>query len=1296
MVNFQQNLRSAQAGKIPALVDLGLGQLAVNYADGKLYTKKSVGGVESIVEFSCFSDSRRLYVSKTGNDANNGNSINEPLLTLGAAAAVAQPNTVIFVGPGTYTETTLPIRWKRDVSILGSGLRNTIVQPAAGQEYNDIFKVDSGFYCWGLSFAGHQADATQGLQSWAVSFDELANNTALGANGLGAYIRKSPYIQNCTSITAEDDAGTAGSQSTGDTGGGINVDGSKCASNSPIRSMVVDSYTQVNLGGPGCLVQNDGYAQLVSFFGTFCTYHVRTQSGGQVNLSGGGTTDFGTYGLMADGYSPSPLFTGSARINNYGAERRDITVTINVATAVFTAANHGLAVNDQLTFQASSGSFPAGLSGATTYYVIDTGLTSNDFKVSTSQGGSSIALSGTATGTYRFLRQGVTEVDVISLTSNRLGTDSRPNAGQLMFPQLVFPRNSSTKAAEAKTFAYTRLGTYSLSFTEAASAGGPEHEYVSGGTATIGGTNYGVAGAVYNKTTGLVTLTTVTALPAGNGNVTVAGLKFICPTSAYVVTSSVPIDANGIPVANNANNRAGYRVVFYSQSNGGLINPVLTGQTLDFRSRSQISAPGHTFEYVGSGTNYKALPSNGGIPVPANAIIETNNGRVYSSNTNEKGDFAVGSQFSVDGTTGAVTINTNQFNLSGLNYVGPFSRNGGFSTVGVQLQEVSNNTSLIASTGAPDGNTAPTQFAVKEYVGQRYITSVTATNGQPIEISGSAQPDGNGNWSYSRVINLLLNEANGLLRLNAQSKVPDVHLIDTGIQAGTYRSLTVDGKGRVTAGSNPTTFAGYGISDSSANLAAAISDETGSGALVFANSPTLTGTPLAPTATLETNTGQLATTAFVQAVAQTFKQTLTTKSSCRVATTANITLSGLQTIDGVVLSAGDRVLVKNQTNGAQNGIYTAASGAWSRAADFDTAEDASGGAFTFIDEGTLNANAGYVLTTPSPIVIDTTALVFIQFSGAGQIIAGGGLTKNGNQLDVATMDAGRIVILSDGIDLATTGVAASTYKSVTVDGYGRVTAGTNPTTLAGYGITDAAHIDHGHGNITKLGAIGTAANKPIITTTDGVLTAGSFGTAANTFCQGNDVRLSDTRNTTNALTFNDGGAGAATSSTFNGSVALTISYNTIGAPSTTGTNASGTWPINVTGSAGSASALVAANSYQVNSITATTSVNDASGNVRAVPQNARTSAYTLQLSDVGKHISITTGGVTVPASVFSAGDVISIYNNSTSTQTITASGVTMYLAGTAITGNRSLSQRGLCTIFCVSANTFVISGAGVG
>jgi hypothetical protein len=144
------------------------------------------------------------------------------------------------------------------------------------------------------------------------------------------------------------------------------------------------------------------------------------------------------------------------------------------------------------------------------------------------------------------------------------------------------------------------------------------------------------------------------------------------------------------------------------------------------------------------------------------------------------------------------------------------------------------------------------------------------------------------------------------------------------------------------------------------------------------------------------------------------------------------------------------------------------------------------GAFTFVEEGTVNDNSGWVCTSPAGGTLGVTAVTWEQFSGAGQITAGAGLFKSGNTLNVGTASSARIVVGTDDIDLATTGVTASTYKSVTVDVYGRVTAGTNPTTLAGFGITDAytqAQVDAALAlklNLTggtMSGAIAMGANK---------------------------------------------------------------------------------------------------------------------------------------------------------------------------------------------------------------------------
>jgi len=305
-------------------------------------------------------------------------------------------------------------------------------------------------------------------------------------------------------------------------------------------------------------------------------------------------------------------------------------------------------------------------------------------------------------------------------------------------------------------------------------------------------------------------------------------------------------------------------------------------------------------------------------------------------------------------------------------------------------------------------------------------------------------------------------------------------LANSGVTAGSYGSasnvstFTVDSKGRLTAAGSTSiaiaasqvtsgTFADAHISQSSVTqhqgalsiaetqiadgttLARLAANETVTGTWTF-NNPVTVGAP--------TSDNHAATKLYVDNVVS----GLDYKQSVKAATTANITLSGTQTIDGVSLIAGDRVLVKNQTTASQNGIYVVATGAWPRSSDANSDAEVTSGMYVFVEQGTTQADSGWILSTEDPLVLGTTALSFTQFNGLGQLIAGAGLTKNGNTLDVGTASTGRIVVNADSIDLATAGTAG-TYRSVTTDAYGRVTAGTNPTTLAGYGITDAQPLD---------------------------------------------------------------------------------------------------------------------------------------------------------------------------------------------------------------------------------------------
>tara|TARA_R100000353_G_scaffold2442_1_gene3652 strand:- start:135 stop:1322 length:1188 start_codon:yes stop_codon:yes gene_type:complete len=174
------------------------------------------------------------------------------------------------------------------------------------------------------------------------------------------------------------------------------------------------------------------------------------------------------------------------------------------------------------------------------------------------------------------------------------------------------------------------------------------------------------------------------------------------------------------------------------------------------------------------------------------------------------------------------------------------------------------------------------------------------------------------------------------------------------------------------------------------------------------------------------NTQDAATRGFVEATSQ----GLDVKDSCKAATTGNITISTAlnngDTLDGVTLATNDRVLVKDQATASQNGIYIVGSSP-ARASDLAAGSDAAG-MFTFVEQGTVNADNGFVCTSnKGSAVTGTNNLTFAQFSGAGQITAGDGLDKSGNTLSVDLKANGGLVIESTeiGVDLAASSITGT-------------------------------------------------------------------------------------------------------------------------------------------------------------------------------------------------------------------------------------------------------------------------------
>jgi len=352
----------------------------------------------------------------------------------------------------------------------------------------------------------------------------------------------------------------------------------------------------------------------------------------------------------------------------------------------------------------------------------------------------------------------------------------------------------------------------------------------------------------------------------------------------------------------------------------------------------------------------------------------------------------------------------------------------------------------------------------------------------------------------------------------------------------TFNNVQIDGTLDMSSGTvgtitglatptNSTDAATKGYVDTADALKLNLSGGTMSGNIAMGtNKITGLGTP--------TGDADAVTKSYVDAIAQ----GIDAKASVVAATTANITLSGTQTIDGVSVAANDRVLVKDQTTTSQNGIYIASASSWTRSTDADAWTELVA-AYTFVEGGTTNGSNGYFCTVAAGGTLGTTAVTWTQFSGAGQITAGAGLVKSGNTLDVGTASSSRIVVNSDNIDLAITGVTASTYKSVTVDAYGRITNGTNPTTISGFGITDAY-------------------TKTEVDTTTNALLPKAGGTMTGNIVMGtNKVTSTATPTTDDDLTrkaYVDGILGSATSAATSAAAAATSATNA----ATSATNAS--------------------------------------------------------------------------------------------------------------------------------------------
>lgn len=460
----------------------------------------------------------------------------------------------------------------------------------------------------------------------------------------------------------------------------------------------------------------------------------------------------------------------------------------------------------------------------------------------------------------------------------------------------------------------------------------------------------------------------------------------------------------------------------------------------------------------------------------------------------------------------------------------------------------------------------------------------------------------------------------------------------TGVSAATYGSssvvpvIAVNAQGQITSATNTTINA------------------------VTLTTGTISTTP--------SNSTDIANKAYVDTVAQ----GLDTKASVVAGTTVNITLSGTQTIDGIVLVSGDRVLVKNQTAPADNGLYLCAAGAWTRTTDMDTWAEVPG-AYVFVETGSTLADTGWVCTSDAGGTIGVTAITWAQFSGAGSGVSS--ITFGSTGLTPATATtgavtvAGTLAVASGGTNITSYAVGDLIYASTT-------------------GILSKL-ADVATGNALISGGVGVAPSygKIALTThVSGTLPVANGGTGDTTYTNGQLLIGNTTGNTLTKATLTAGsgititnGTGTITIASSGGGTVTSVAQSftggiisVAGSPITT----SGTLALTVAGTSGgvpyftststwATSALLAANALMVGggAGVAPSTVTTGTGVVTALGVNTGTAgAFVVNGGALGTPSSGTVTNLTGTASININGTVGATTTNTGAFTTVAATTVT--------------------------------------
>lgn len=685
------------------------------------------------------------------------------------------------------------------VSVVGDSLRSVIVRPLnAGK---DMFRIRNAAYMTGFTFRdGLDANLVPNFTfDWCVAFDDPDDETVdrtgyFGLRNNKPIITQSPYIQNCSIISFLG-------------GNGIWVDGSKIRDpnisppgfnieqENPVegdippqgKSMVANAFTMVSFGGTGWLVSNDGYAQVVSCFQIFCLNGSYCQSGGYLSITNS-ATNFGLYALRSSGFSPNAFSFDRAFVASTGTEGGRITLTTvgqaRVPTAQYVlkfrnpttdadVTNNFKSATTELSFDAATDVIPA----SDIITIIDHGLLNGDSVVYESDyltvPGNTIIPGLIDTSIYY--------VSVISLNTIRLFNDDG-----LAFPVGIdgFGVGTHRLVKNIEEFFVETVSSSHNIYQELELPPGPT--YVFG----IGTAITGTTGAFSNNAFVVSWNNTTRKLIISNELTTVGEeqqrVKFTV-LSTITEDQTSPSPFTGIGIVAVADRTDLFTATFKTNSTktaSEIQSPAGTiGLKCNFHRPSILNSSSHTWEYAGSGTDYNALPQNGGQGIPAFEQFTELPGRVYSSGTDEFGNFKVGDFIKAENNTGKITFRT-EVTVGQLNVLR-------LSLSSIEISAISNDIGLGDNEiGGASDTRLPTQRSVRLFINNRLgnvldkSVSTNSVAGALVQLNSQGQINADLIPPLRGVTTYATTEFEGRLRLSEQ--IPAVQVFNGDNVSETY------------------------------------------------------------------------------------------------------------------------------------------------------------------------------------------------------------------------------------------------------------------------------------------------------------------------------------------------------------------------------------------------------------------------------------------------------------------------------------------------------------------------------